>query len=155
MQRYKISDEDFKKYVAESVSIRQVLVKMGHAPRGGNYRTIKNRIKKMKLSTTHFLGIAANKGQTFGPKRPLIDYLSNKYSITSYKLKNRLVKEKFFEYKCYNCNNTKWLNNPIPLELEHKDGNHENNNLDNLLLLCPNCHSLTSTYRRRKSSLKA
>lgn len=35
----------------------------------------------------------------------------------------------------------------IPVELEHMDGNSENNSLDNLKLLCPNCHSLTPTYK--------
>jgi len=51
--------------------------------------------------------------------------------------------------KCMKCG---WceknpITNKVPIELEHKDGNSENNNLDNLELLCPNCHSLTSTYK--------
>lgn len=154
MNRYKISDDDFKKYVSESVSIRQVLVKMGHAPKGGNYKTIKNRIEKLNLSIKHFLGKAANKGQNFGPKRSIKDYLSNKFSIKSVSLKNRLINENLLKNECSNCKNTSWLENSIPLEIDHIDGNHENNNLNNLRLLCPNCHSLTPTFRRRKSSLK-
>jgi hypothetical protein len=50
---------------------------------------------------------------------------------------------------CNNCNNTEWMNKPIPLELEHKDGNSENNNPINLELLCPNCHAQTSTYKNK------
>lgn len=50
---------------------------------------------------------------------------------------------------CENCKLTKWLELPIPLELEHIDGNNKNNIKENLLLLCPNCHSLTPTYRGR------
>lgn len=51
--------------------------------------------------------------------------------------------------KCMKCG---WSEiNPYsgttPIELEHKDGNSENNSLDNLELLCPNCHSLTKTYK--------
>ena len=52
-------------------------------------------------------------------------------------------------YKCEGCDNTEWKGVPIPLELEHKDGNSGNNFEDNLLLLCPNCHALTPTYKGR------
>lgn len=77
------------------------------------------------------------------------DILNNKAPFQSHKLKNRLLKEKYFERKCYSCNLTKWLDKPIPLELHHKDGNHQNNSLDNLTLLCPNCHAFTDTYRSK------
>jgi predicted nucleic acid-binding Zn ribbon protein len=51
--------------------------------------------------------------------------------------------------KCMKCgwNKINYLSNKVPIELEHKDGNSENNNLNNLELLCPNCHSLTPTYK--------
>ncbi len=71
------------------------------------------------------------------------------FPIGSNSLRKRLLKEHFFPHQCQNCKNSKWLDKPIPLELEHIDGNHLNNLLSNLTLLCPNCHSLTSTYRGR------
>ena len=54
-----------------------------------------------------------------------------------------------YEEKCMKCGwaETNKYSNTIPIELEHKDGNSKNNNLENLELLCPNCHSLTSTYK--------
>jgi predicted nucleic acid-binding Zn ribbon protein len=52
-------------------------------------------------------------------------------------------------YECESCHNTQWLGQPVPLELEHVDGNHENNLLKNLKLLCPNCHALTPTYKSK------
>ena len=70
------------------------------------------------------------------------------------KLKQRLIKENIFEYKCYNCNLTKWLDGPIPLELHHISGDRADNRLENLTLLCPNCHSLTPTNRGKNVRCK-
>ena len=53
------------------------------------------------------------------------------------------------ENKCNKCELSIWLGEKIPLELEHIDGNHSNNKRDNLEALCPNCHSLTPTWRGR------
>jgi 5-methylcytosine-specific restriction endonuclease McrA len=53
------------------------------------------------------------------------------------------------QYKCNSCGLDKWMESMITLELEHKDGNNKNNERDNLELLCPNCHSLTHTWRGR------
>lgn len=81
---------------------------------------------------------------------PINEILEGKHpQYQSNKLRKRLIKEGIFEEKCYNCNNTEWLKNKIPLELEHKDGNSSNHILSNLTLLCPNCHAQTSTYRGR------
>jgi 5-methylcytosine-specific restriction endonuclease McrA len=52
---------------------------------------------------------------------------------------------------CESCKNTEWLNEPIPIELEHIDGNNKNNVKENLQLLCPNCHAKTSTYRGKNA----
>jgi len=51
---------------------------------------------------------------------------------------------------CASCKLSTWLDNPIPLELHHKDGNRSNNTLNNLELNCLNCHSLTDNFRNRK-----
>lgn len=59
----------------------------------------------------------------------------------TYKLKQKLIEDKIKEAKCERCKNKTWNNKPIPLELHHKDGNRFNNSLDNLEVLCPNCHA--------------
>lgn len=82
-------------------------------------------------------------------KIPISDILSNKVNFQSHKLKLRLLKEKIFDRKCYICNLSQWNEKPIPLELHHKDGNRNNNKIDNLILLCPNCHAQTNTYRSK------
>jgi 5-methylcytosine-specific restriction endonuclease McrA len=79
--------------------------------------------------------------------RPIEDYLSNKYPIQSDRLRRRLINEGVLERRCSDCKLDTWMDQPIPLELDHIDGSHQNNTLDNLRLLCPNCHSLTPTFR--------
>ena len=147
MKLRKYTLEELKDALATSISYRQILDKLGVTPAGGNYETLRKTIAHFNLDTSHLKGQGWNKGKKFGPKRPIEDYLSNKYSCSSHNLRLRLLKENFFEAKCYNCEQSEWLGNPIPLELEHIDGNHQNNTLDNLTLLCPNCHALTPTYR--------
>lgn len=53
------------------------------------------------------------------------------------------------QYKCFECGLNQWKNKKLPLELEHKDGDHKNNSRNNLIALCPNCHSITPTWRGR------
>jgi hypothetical protein len=149
MKLKKYTLEELKDALATSVSYRQTLDKLGVTPAGGNYSTLRKAITHFNLDTSHLKGQGWNKGKNLGPKRPIEDYLSNKHSCTSHRLRKRLIEENFFEAKCYNCGQAEWLGNPIPLELEHIDGNHQNNTLENLTILCPNCHALTPTYRGR------
>lgn len=154
MRFNKYTKEALIEAVASSASIRQVLITLNVAPYGGNYAVIKNYIKKLNLDTSHFRGQGWNKDLVVGPKRPVEDYLSNQQTISSHKLRQRLIKEKIFNHECHKCNNSKWLDNPIPLELHHIDGDSKNNTLINLQLLCPNCHSLTPNFRNRKNKNK-
>lgn len=152
---YRWNDNDLIKAVKESFSFREVLSKLLLAQAGSNYNTIRNRIKELNLSTEHMKGQGWKKGTTDiemskRVKFPLSYYLKeNIRTYNSSMLKKRLLKENYFQYKCYNCENTRWLDNPIPLELEHINGNKSDNRINNLTLLCPNCHALTSTYRGR------
>ena len=129
--------------------MRQVLQKLDVAPYGGNYDVLRKAIKFFKLETSHFTGQAWNKGKKLPSKRPISKYLNNELPIQSYKLKNRLLKDKVFENTCSNCHRRNWLNKPIPLELDHINGNNKDNRITNLRLLCPNCHALTPTFRSK------
>ena len=70
------------------------------------------------------------------------EYLNSGSKISSHRLKIKLINDGIKEYKCEECGLTQWNNQPIPLELHHIDGNHYNNDLNNLQVICPNCHAL-------------
>ena len=136
-----------KEAIRTSTSLAAALRKLGLSPKGGNYKTLHRAIARMKLDVSHMTGQAGNKGKKFGPKRPLSDYLSNRIEIQSYQLKNRLLSEGLMKPQCVKCSRTTWNKRPIPLELDHVNGNNTDNGFGNLRLLCPNCHAQTPTYR--------
>lgn len=71
-------------------------------------------------------------------------------TLQSNRLKWYLISYGFKERKCESCGGTSWLGKDIPLELHHEDGDPSNNSLDNLKILCPNCHAFTDNYRWKK-----
>ena len=141
---------ELKNAVNASYSIRQVLKALGLSPAGGNYQTIKRKIAELKLDTTHFRGQGWLKGKTHNfTTTPLKNILIKGKYYNSYWLKKRLIREGVKQHKCEECNNLTWQGQPIPLELHHKNGDRKDNTLENLKLLCPNCHAQTKTYRGR------
>lgn len=144
---YKSSDEEFVQAVKSSSSIREVLIKLNLKAAGGNYQCFHKRIKDLNISISHFTDPKEwNKGRKFGPKRTIKEYFDGA-SILSHKLKLRLISEGLKEHKCECCSITEWMGQPTPIELDHINGIHTDNRLENLRLLCPNCHAQTDTYR--------
>ncbi len=150
MKLRKYTERQLKEAVKKSTSMRQVLKTLNVAAYGGNYDVLKKAISHFNLDTSHFTGQAWNKGKKLPARVSIGNYLNNKLPIQSHKLRNRLLKEGYFKHQCSHCKNTTWFNKPIPLELDHINGNNKDNRLKNLRLLCPNCHALTPTYRSRK-----
>jgi len=150
----KYTDTELVKAVATSHSIRTVLEKIGLTPAGGNYETVKKHIQELNLDTSHFLGQAILRNRTHDYNtRPLDTILVHGKLENTWRLKNRLLREGLKENQCENCGEIEWLGLPIPLELHHKDGDRTNNSLQNIELLCPNCHSLTDNYRGSKKKV--
>lgn len=78
---------------------------------------------------------------------PLNKLLIPNSHFQSNKIRRRLLFEEVKKHICEHCNLTHWNYKPIPLELSHKDGNKTNNSIQNLELICPNCHAQTESYR--------
>lgn len=100
-----------------------------------------------------YVGNQSGKGQTKhnSTKMTLEEYLVNSTDIQTNKIRKKILEEGIKEHKCECCGLTTWLNQPIPLEVHHKDGDRSNNTLENFELLCPNCHAFTDSYRGKNS----
>lgn len=141
--KYDWNLEKIKELVATSVNFTEVLEGLNIPRQGNNSKTLRNILDKNSIDYSHFTGRAR---QYNIEKIPIEDYLSNKCQIPTAKLKTRLIKEGLKENKCEICGISEWQGNPIVCQLHHIDGNHLNNNIDNLQILCPNCHSQTSNF---------
>ena len=100
-----------------------------------------------------YKGNQSGKGRTknYKNKWTLEEYLQNSSDIQTNKVKKKILEEGIKEHKCECCGLTTWLNQPIPLELHHIDGDRTNNKIENYQLLCPNCHAFTDSYRGKNS----
>lgn len=150
MRKRSWTEEQLRSAVKNSPSIRQVLQKLKLREAGGNYVQINNAIKDYGLNIKHFTGMGWNKGMK-GIGKPLIPLnriLIKNSRFQSYKLKRRLFKDNLKSPRCEECGWAKSSDDGrIPVEIDHVNGDRMDNRIENLRILCPNCHSLKSTHR--------
>ena len=143
------SDEELAAAVRASVTKAGVLRRLGHEPDPRMYRDLDRRLAAAAIPTGHMKGRAWGRGVPRGPRVPLEQVLVPASVVGTHELRLRLLREGVFAHECACCDNSGWQGAPIPLELDHIDGDRTNNALGNLRLLCPNCHAQTATYRGR------
>jgi Zn finger protein HypA/HybF involved in hydrogenase expression len=98
-------------------------------------------LNKMGLN---YNGNKGGKGiKTPSNKKSALEYLSSDKHISAHRLRIKLIEDGIKEHKCEVCGLMQWNGKKIPLELHHIDGNRYNNTLENIQILCPNCHSQT------------
>ena len=136
----KFSREEIEQFVKDSKSNREVARKLGYGQDGGGtMKTLKDMYEELSIDTSHFTGQGWNKDnytfESFSKGTPKKNGKNTLAPLIS--LRGR---------KCEECGLTEWLGNPINLEIHHEDGDRLNNSLDNLRLLCPNCHSYTPNF---------
>jgi hypothetical protein len=112
--------------------------------------TLNSYLAKMHIE---YVGNMGGKGNKYCPTRKKAQEFLRKGSlISSHKLRLKILKDQVKEQRCERCGNTLWLGEPIPVELHHVNGDRFDNRLENLQLLCPNCHALTDNHAGRGSS---
>lgn len=152
MRKRSWTENELKKAVELSTSVRQVLQKLKLKEAGGNYAQIKKFLEIYKIDTEHFTGKIWNKGlRGIGKSRLKLEEILIKGSnFQSFKLKKRLFAAQLKPRYCEECQWHKMSDDGrLPLELDHINGDNQDNRLENLRVLCPNCHSLKPTHRGR------
>jgi hypothetical protein len=152
--KYKYTKEELEKSIKKTLSIAGVCRDLGIKPCGGNYKTLHSKIKEWEIDISHFTGAAWNQGENykfFGKKFNMEEILikDSPYKST-YSLKKRLYAENIKTKKCEECLITEWNGKKIIFELDHINGDNSDNRIENLRILCPNCHSQTPTFRNNK-----
>ena len=141
-----INEEEFRKVCKESDSMAKAAIKLGL-----HFNTFKKYAIKFGCYETNQSGRGINKKGV--PKFELNDILEGDHPhFQTYKLKNRMLKAGLIENVCSICGVTDWLGQKLNMELDHIDGNRSNHKMENLRMLCPNCHSQTETYRSKNNN---
>lgn len=146
MHKITFTDEQIK-YIEDSITKNLPYLEMARHL-GVARDTITNFCKK----NYNYKGNSSRKNQHHEESYiPLLEHLQTDSCITNSKIRHKLIREKYKEEKCELCGNITWLGYKIPLELHHKDFNHWNNNLNNLMIVCPNCHAYlhNNTYNKK------
>jgi 5-methylcytosine-specific restriction endonuclease McrA len=139
----KIKDEDVISAVNSTKTMSQAAAKLNI-----QFSTFKRHAQRLGCYHPNQGGLGTKKFvKERAPLQEILDGLHP--SFQTYKLKLKLFKAKIKNEKCEQCGIIEWFGKKIPLELDHIDGNRTNHKLENLRILCPNCHSQTATYRAK------
>lgn len=154
---YKLSDEQFVELLKKSSTISEVLFKLGYTVKGNSwgYSQVKRRMDDLNLDHSIFKGKSAIIKTTKLNNVKKEDILKENCKHQRTVLRRYIIKNNLIPYKCAICGCTEWQGKTLSLELDHINGINNDNRLENLRFLCPNCHSQTSTYGSRNQQLNS
>lgn len=152
----KYSKEELEKTIKESFSFSEVVRKIKKTKKvhGGMISFFKKKAEKYEIDFSHFKGKPWNKGLVGAPNKMTKEKFLKEYmgfnplkKTCNTKFKNWIFEFKILKNECQTCGSKNiWMNKILILQLDHIDGNSLNNQIENLRILCPNCHSQTITY---------
>ena len=141
-----LSKEEIQNKVNQCNSISDMLEAFGYQRSNGSMsKVMKKVIDTYDIDTSHFKPFKRTNQKPIYSLEEILVPNSKYENIT--RLKKRILKAGLLKYECECCGNKgEWNGKPLALQLDHKDGNHNNHSIENLRFLCPNCHSQTDTY---------
>lgn len=158
------TDEQIYEFIEKSKSFRQLILKLGFSSNGsGDYVYVKTQLDKRDINYQRLLKIRTNSNTVLKVDekgRILQKYSNEEVFIVNSKLdrgsiKKRILDQKLILYVCQGCGlGDEWNGKKISLQLEHKNGVNNDNRLENLCFLCPNCHSQTDTFSSKRNKIK-
>ena len=147
--------QEFEAIVNNSKTIGEILAKFGLVNKGGNYKTLSQRIQYENTNIAHIFEHRKynTKNAITRNTIPLEEILIEHSTYTNTgTLKKRLIEKKLLRYTCYECGQQPfWNNKPLVLQLDHINGEHTDDRIENLRILCPHCYSQTETFAGRKT----
>ena len=153
-----INKDDLQELVTNSLSLAEIFRKLQLHKTGGNYRLIKKRLIEENINYSHItLGLKNRLGKKNIYNESIIKNLLTINSIckSNNHLKHLLLDNGFLKNECYICNITNvWNKLPLSLQMDHINGINTDNRIENLRILCPNCHSQTTTYSAKNKTKK-
>lgn len=152
---YELTDEQFVSILKNSTTISEVLFKLGYSVKGNSwgYSQVKQRMTDLNLDFSIFKGKNSIYKNTAAKAVTPEMLFRNNCKHNRNVLRRYIIKNELIPYKCSICGLTTWNNKTISLELDHINGINNDNRLENLRFLCPNCHSQTTTYGSRNSKI--
>lgn len=153
---YKLTDQEFSDLVKSSLNISEVLFKLGYTTKGNSwgYSQVRQRMTDLNLSGKDFKGKSAV--ISFNEQKKELSYddlFKENGKHNRNVIRRRIIRDNLLPYKCAICGCKEWQGKTLSLELDHINGINNDNRLENLRFLCPNCHSQTTTYGSRNQKL--
>lgn len=150
---YALTDEQFVALIKESINISEVLFKMGYSIKGNSwgFSQVRKRMTDLNLTFEDFKGkkamIKKNISRTIEDSKLFCKNSNHNRNV----IRRRIIDNHLLPYECAICKTVKWNDKTLSLELDHINGINNDNRIENLRFLCPNCHSQTTTYGSRNT----
>ena len=149
--RVKITTEQLKDAVNASTTMAETLSRLNLSHSGSSYGIMRRRLEAEGISTSHWTGYKPDPEKIRKGLTPLTEKLKKYPEKRHLHVKARILREGLLSWKCSECGNLGvWNGKPLILQLDHIDGDLSNWEINNLRIICPNCHTQTETFGTRK-----